>query len=305
MKRFILYIVGSFLLLLSCFAEAIEFRHSMNRLVAPVTLDQIIKSDDNSDKTFKRIVWPSHMNGWVSQKQMNDFLIQHIGSAPYNWRGVSRVWIEQCYKPDINKINKIGKSLIKQQVENNGFILDRVSDLNYSKLPCLKQPITTFKVTQLVMISPKRAKADFEFILEDGSKIAEVIDWELRVQINALFLTRKSRKHRPLDSLELTTKTVTWTGKELNAEYNLSDRRLSRKLSANTVMKSNYIEFTPDISAGNTLRVNLEYGAVKIETSGKAITSGNTGQMIKVQIEGTNKIREAKVINKGVVNVSV
>ncbi|MBV8464766.1 MAG: flagellar basal body P-ring formation protein FlgA [Burkholderiales bacterium] len=80
--------------------------------------------------------------------------------------------------------------------------------------------------------------------------------------------------------------------------------RLRRNLAAGEVLQANMLEPVPAVSEGDTVALQLNDGAVALETRAVALLEGNVGQRIPVKATGSEESVLALIVAPDVVKVS-
>jgi flagella basal body P-ring formation protein FlgA len=304
MKSYISVISMLLLVATSANASNLTFKKSVNHLLAPVSVVDVIKFDEEA--FLKTLQWPERLKGWVSQSQVDEWLESVNISVPNKkWQGIKRVWIDWCFKADTAKFNDFAKNKLVSLVNELGLQFYKLEPVNDVDLPCFEHSVESFKWLNEVSHSPTGVVADVEFKLTDESLVVARISLGYTAMVKAYFMSERSPRHSDADTLILVPKEVVWSGKEITNASDLKGLRLVRTLSADTLLQVNDLEPLPDISVGQRIKVSVENGPITLETKGTAMTAGNVGQKIKIKVEGSRVVNEAKVIAKGVVNVSV
>jgi len=70
----------------------------------------------------------------------------------------------------------------------------------------------------------------------------------------------------------------------------LEGLRARRSLPAGSVIRRSRLEASTDVQRGERIRVVLQQGALRIETSGRARQDGNAGDWIEAQTEGSRHL---------------
>ena len=117
-------------------------------------------------------------------------------------------------------------------------------------------------------------------------------------------LTRATLVHA--DDLELVERNLS----DLPYGYYTDSERLAgmltkRTIAAATVITPQMVQAPKLIKRGERVTVVAETGPLKIRTVGKALSDGRSGDLVRIQSEGSNKVVNAIVVSQGVVKVTL
>ena len=85
----------------------------------------------------------------------------------------------------------------------------------------------------------------------------------------------------------------------------LSGMLVKRTIAAATVITPNMAQAPKLVKRGERVTIVAETGSLKIRTSGKALGDGKSGDMIRIQSEGSKRVIDGIVVSQGVVKVTL
>ncbi|WP_199611749.1 flagellar basal body P-ring formation chaperone FlgA [Flocculibacter collagenilyticus] len=290
----------SFCMLASWSLHALSFKKPINRLVAPVYVSDIVKT--NEINKLDGVLWPASMQGWVSSDDVKAIIGKHSKKIDLTrWQGVKKAWVEWCYPLDISESNKKLNMEVERLLAEKKLKLLNGLRINNSDIPCSKSPTKNTEWISAQLLNHKIIRAK----LSTDAQETYVFDLPFEASVQAYMLKSSGNKGSDLSSLNMYLTNVRWTGKEVTDLFDIRNKHLMRNVTAGEVIKISDLAETLAVNAGDKIKVRLMHNSIAIETSGKAITSGRIGETIKVKISNSNKAIDASVIEKGAVNVSV
>lgn len=93
-------------------------------------------------------------------------------------------------------------------------------------------------------------------------------------------------------------------GRPVDALAALTDDRLKRGVHAGWPLLEGDFEPIPDVDRQSQVVVHVRYGPIRMETLGRALGTGNVGDVVSVLVEGAASPVLAKVADKGVVDIA-
>lgn len=283
--------------------KAAEFKHSVNRLSAPVLVADVLRLP--ADSPVAELAWPEHLHGWVSQQDITQWLAKEGNEKQLgDWQGSRKAWVEWCYEMDFDHINAGIEAAhkIAGELENV-----QVNDIRFAKqaMPCFSHKIVNVAWSDFSIRNHESATIRGEFLLANGTKKMTQIDFEARVLASVFVLQEAATKQTAWSALELVQTLHPWRANQVFPSAKFSSYRLTKSLRKGQVISFGDLELIPDVSAGEEVKVQVKHGSITISTKAKVMTSGNVGDMVKVKIENSGTLSDAIVLAKGVVNVAV
>ncbi len=248
--------------------------------------------------------WPGHLQNWVSQEQAQAWLAtQGIETGKLVWTGPKRAWITRCYRPSQGQLKSLlGKQLVAQYgLQQAGLDVE----FDDTSLPCVDSPINGLQVRLPQKPSRPSLHARLEIATGNGRNASKPIPIAVVAQVYTWKTKQPVAKGAAVTPLLLEKTLQPWSGKELAAQGTPVGLRFTRPLPAGEVLQMQHVEPGFAVNSGDSVKVILDTGRINIETKGRAMHDAGLGQPIRVRIEASSGLVEARVIEKGVVLVSV
>lgn len=286
---------------------AIEFVKPIIRLKAPVYLSDVVRVEKYESSRLEHILVPFELQGWITQQSIDDVLREHTPELVQPWTGRSRVWFEQCYQPNVVNFNQKVEKEISNFLRNKKLFLIEAEKISSTEIPCIQNRLASEDVviTDLELLNHNTIKGTVKLNMVNNETFSQKLIWRFDAEIEGIVLAEKAIRNSGLDTLNVSTKRVRWTNKELTLADMNSTYQLKKNLPRNTTLKLSHIRVISDVEVGNVLKVIVVNGPVEVTAIAKAVTAGNIGDNIKIKVQNSKTISQATIIAKGVVHVSV
>jgi len=286
-------------------ADTLQFKASVMRLEAPVILADIVEVTENS--ALAHLTVPAELKHWVTQERINQWLIDsgHLKKIP-NWRGLQKVWLDWCFPFKTDTLEDALSLQLPQSVFNASITMQSLDIRNSNRAQlCFDESVKSFSIDSIDIVNGNHARANVSFSLMGGKQLKQQLQLEYQAQVVGLKSNRDLAKGSALKFEYFIPTEMRWTGKEVSDKNVLRRMKLSRTLTRNSTLNTHHMDPIELVEMGQLVKVKLQHGTIKIETKGRAIESGNQGDLIPVRIEGSGSLSQAIVLAKGVVSVSV
>jgi len=110
----------------------------------------------------------------------------------------------------------------------------------------------------------------------------------------------------PVDQLDLVEQSVnvaSANGASLASPDALKGKRLRHPVRVGQVVSIEDFEDVPDVDNRQPVRLLASFGSITVERAGVAMRAGNKGEIVPVQVAGTNEPVKATVTDRGVAQV--
>jgi flagella basal body P-ring formation protein FlgA len=85
----------------------------------------------------------------------------------------------------------------------------------------------------------------------------------------------------------------------------VSGKIAKRTIAASTVITPHMLQAPKLVKRGERVTVIAEAGPLKVRSTGKALSDGKSGDLIRVQSEGSKRVIDGVVVSQGVVKVTL
>jgi flagella basal body P-ring formation protein FlgA len=144
-------------------------------------------------------------------------------------------------------------------------------------------------------------------VLSGGHVLRTVpVGFALSATATALVYRSDTADHVMADQLDLVTQDVDVAGGRdlpLRSADALKGKRLRRAVRAGQAVSADDFEDVPDVDNRQTVRLLVNYGGITVERPGVAMRAANKGEVVPVQVAGTNEPVKATVMDRGVTQV--
>lgn len=297
----------SYFLLLACLllpalsnASDVRFIQSVNRLTAPAMLVDVI---DTESAALTTLAWPSELTGWVTQQQITHWLNnQRADSVKLTWSGRNKTWVSLCFPIKESELRDSVTSELSAQLAKKHVVLEQ---LMFEKLPCANSPEYSVRFVSLKRLGQRNAIAKFTVLSDEKSTSDIDVTLRYSAMINVLELNHSVAKFDAVNKSNFSIVKQLWTGKELPAEAVLTRHEFKKSMRKGHAVMLSDIQLKNAVTQGQMVKVMVTNGPVVIEAKGRAMTSANEGEQIKVKVNGSNSLSNAVVVAEGEVHVSV
>ena len=291
----------------SAFSQAASFQRSVNRLHIPANLTDVVHFSEAELQQLppevQALLWPEQLHGWVERAHIETWLSESLNQPIHlQWQGVRKAWVQRCFPLEFNHFsdelnNKIHQTLPEYlQVESVA--------LNSGSIPCIDSPFSSVQVNQIAGYRPNQIKAT---LMLNTAKGAQEIEANLEAVINAKGLRTLQNAEKGTHAIELDLEMVLipWKGEAMLTKQALDNKQLAKTLNKGALLTQSNVSLIPLVAQGEKVKVQLAHGSIHISTHARALTAGDLGDEINIQVKDSPRVSKAIVIAKGVVNVSV
>lgn len=165
----------------------------------------------------------------------------------------------------------------------------------------------TFSARPVTGNWPRRRFVVAVDVLQHGHAVRTVpVSFELSTSARGWLYSGDLRSHAIVDDTVTTAGDADIAklhGTPVQDVASLAGLRLRRGVHAGDVAVMEDFEKVPDIDIRQRVRVIASQGAIRLESGGLALASGNRGDVVSVRVDGGEQPVRATVIDKGVTQV--
>lgn len=286
--------------------EVMKFKAPVIRDSAPILLGDVVVSEGLSSEALA-IPLPNEMQGWVTQERIGAWL-QHrlsLAQAP-QWKGTKKVWLDACHIVDEKQFMVPLKRALAAEVAPLEL---QIHKLNFKekdrKTLCFNEVVSAINITEIKPLRGINVRTKLSLEFASGHVVDKTMFFELDAMIETLVSQSELASGTPLRMSMFSSSMRPWKGEVPLHHTQLDGLKLTKRLSTGNELSDKHVASIEMVESGQTVKVNVQHGAISIQTKGLAVSSGNHGDWIKVRVEGSRVVSQAKVVAKGVVNVSV
>lgn len=167
--------------------------------------------------------------------------------------------------------------------------------------------VLAFRVLPVTGRWPRARFTEMVEVVSGGHVLRTLaVGFALSATTRALVYRSDTGEHVAVDQLDLVEQDVDAAGGRdvpLASPEALKGKRLRRPVRAGQAVCADDFEDVPDVDNRQTVRLVANYGGITVERPGVAMRAANRGEVVPVQVAGTNDPVKATVMDRGVAQV--